>query len=174
MVTLARRPITAAGQIGTVCTVLSKPGNSFQNLRGTFLQPNAVAFLKRTMMEPLSVVTAMHKAPRFGSSDSIARLMSLVEDEKNDYIRGVKCFSFFLMVLLFIWVLVLIVLKYSKNAGCANGGNIIDILELRKTPRDQRPRSKVLIYRARRLQVAFGLCAMGIPIASVLFCKYGL
>jgi len=79
------------------------------------------------------------------------------------------------MMFLFVWGALLIYLKLSKtDLGCASGGGVIDIAELRKIPRDQRPLSKTMAHRAWRLQAVFLLCGLGIPVATMMFLKNGL
>jgi hypothetical protein len=145
----------------------------------------------------------MHHAPRFGHSAKIAFLASPYQSEQYDYINGVSrvesnqvrlkrsqriyvsshriepfqvlSFAFLLFMLFFMWGVLLLCFKClgSEKAGCAAGGNVLDVQEIRQDPH-MKLKLKRIILRSWRVQVTFFLTAFFIPISSGLFLVKGL
>ena len=101
-------------------------------------------------------------------------LASRNADEQNDYVRGVMCFSFFIFFILFVWGAILVALKCMgpSRVGCAAGGDVLDIAVLRK--QYQRPERKAIEKRSWRVQSAFLVAALLVPVMSLLFLNKGL
>jgi len=82
---------------------------------------------------------------------------------------------FFLFMILFMWGVLLLGFKClgHERVGCAAGGSILDVEEMRHDP-ILKPRLRAIIQRSWRIQVAFFLTAFLIPIASGFFLVKGL
>jgi hypothetical protein len=101
-------------------------------------------------------------------------LASTNENEQNDYIRGVQMFAFFNIFLLFLWSVVLIVLRIMgpSRVGCAAGGNVLHVPVLRK--KYDRGTRKAIEKRSWRVQTTFLMASMLIFLMAGLFLNKGL
>ena len=112
---------------------------------------------------------------RFGHSNRISKLASFHRGEQEDYVRGILGFCLFLCIIFYLWMLVMVVLKFAfpKYAGCAGGGKTVDVAALRKArvPRHIRRRQ---IIRSWRVQWTFLIASVGIPIMTLLMARNGL
>lgn len=61
----------------------------------------------------------------------------------------------------------------DERAGCAAGGNVLDIKEIRGDPK-LKPKARKIIQRSWKVQSTFLIVAFLIPIASGLFMVKGL
>ena len=89
--------------------------------------------------------------------------------------RGILSFCVFLSLVFYVWVVTMMVLKFvvPNYAGCATGGNIVDVGALRKAriPREIRRRR---ILRSWRVQWTFLVASIAIPITTLLMTRNGL
>jgi hypothetical protein len=120
-------------------------------------------------------VNVVHNFPRFGHGDDISSLASIHRVDSEDYIRGMLSFCCFMLIAIYIWISVLLILKAALPhfVGCAAGGGILDVAQLRK---DKLPRAKRKrrILRAWRVQWAFLLASILIPITTLVMTRNGL
>jgi hypothetical protein len=123
-----------------------------------------------------AVVKSLHGLPRFGHPDSFSSLLSSEEAERKEYTDGVIAFGVVLGVLAFVWCLVLLVLKYNlteKRVGCAAGGCVQDVNEMRNNKLTRQARKK-RILRNWRTQMVLLACTVLIPALSFLLVNHGL
>ena len=89
--------------------------------------------------------------------------------------RGILGFCLFLCIVFYLWLLVMMVLKFAfpQHTGCAGGGKTVDVAALRKSrvPRHIRRRQ---IIRSWRVQWTFLVASVGIPIMTLLMARNGL
>jgi len=73
--------------------------------------------------EEFSDVLDMHKFPRFGYSTEISNLVSLDLSTQDSYKNGIIISLTFFFVILIIWIIVLLILRYrgSYTVGCSAG-----------------------------------------------------
>jgi hypothetical protein len=120
-------------------------------------------------------VNVVHNFPRFGHGDEISSLASIHRVDSEDYIRGMLSFCCFLLTAIYIWLFVLVILKvaFPQFVGCAGGGQTLDVARLRKEklPRAKRRRR---IQRAWRVQWAFLVASIMIPVTSLIMTRNGL
>lgn len=116
----------------------------------------------------------MHSAPRFGHSADISLLASSNEGDQSDYVKGVKAFCLFNLILLVIWMVVLIVLKLlgPQKVGCAAGGRMLDWVDLKKEHGSSK--RKAIERRYWRIQTVFLIASSLLFVAAALFLSKGL
>jgi hypothetical protein len=122
------------------------------------------------------VVKSLHGLPRFGHPDNFSSLLSSEAAERKEYTDGIIAFGVFLAVFAFVWSLVLLVLKYTlkeKRVGCAAGGRVQDVTEMRNHKLTRSARKK-RILRNWRTQIFFIGCTVLIPTLSFLLVNHGL
>lgn len=147
----------------------------------TVLKTTTYIFDGKTMSTPSSesfeqsrFIAGIHNIPRFGHSNSIARIASVKRSEQEDYVRGLLAFVVFAAFTLYTCSVILTLFKtLLEPSNCAAGGSILDIAKLRKqkVPREERRRR---IVRSWRVQWAFLVLSIFIPILTVLMMRHGL
>jgi hypothetical protein len=123
-----------------------------------------------------AVVTSLRGLPRFGHPDSLSYVFSAEDSERKEYTNGVIAFGVALGVIAFVWCVVLLVLKYNlkeKRVGCAAGGSVQDVNEMRNNKMTRLARKK-RILRNWRTQMVFLACTVLIPTLSFLLINHGL
>jgi hypothetical protein len=122
------------------------------------------------------VVMSLHGMPRFGHPDNFSSLLSAESEERKEYTDGIIAFGVVLAVFAFLWAMALLVLKYTlkeKRVGCAAGGRVQDVTEMRNNKLTRSARKK-RILRNWRTQLVFLACTMLIPTLSFLLVNHGL
>jgi hypothetical protein len=91
------------------------------------------------------------------------------------HVFQIYSFAFLLFMIFFLWSVLLVCFKCmgDERAGCAAGGNVLDIKEIRGDP-NLKPKARKIIQRSWKVQSAFFIVAFLIPIASGLFLVKGL
>jgi hypothetical protein len=117
----------------------------------------------------------IHRIPRFGHSKSFALLAS--SETADDYKRGMVAFSIFIITMALIWAIVLLVLKFYYGlgrVGCAAGGEVIEVRELKKTYNLDKFERKERILRNWRVQTTcLVACVLLLPF-TILMLRLGL
>lgn len=112
---------------------------------------------------------------RFGHGKRSASLVSDSIEQKDSYKTGIISFTIFLACMVFVWSMILLVLKYyygQTRVGCAARGIPVDPSELRKQGVSRRERRK-RIHRAWRIQNVFLLLSATIPCITCLLVNHG-
>lgn len=82
-----------------------------------------------------------------------------------------------MICLLVIWLLILLILKVflgTEQIGCAAGGGIIDVNEIKKKKPELKGKIQDMVTRSWRIQAVFVLCGILLPAATGFFLKNGL
>jgi len=91
-------------------------------------------------------------------------------------VRGILSFCLFFIIVFYVWILVMMALKWAvpkSVAGWSAGGDTVDVGALRKArvPRMERRRR---IIRSWRIQWIFLMASIGIPITTLIMTRNGL
>lgn len=117
----------------------------------------------------------IRRIPRFGHSRNVALLTS--SETAEDYQDGVVAFSVCILTMALIWTIVLLVLKFYyglDRVGCAAGGEVIEVRELKKVYNLDKFERKERILRNWRVQTAcLVACVVLLPF-TILMLRLGL
>ncbi|KAG7338842.1 hypothetical protein IV203_012788 [Nitzschia inconspicua] len=178
---------TSINTMETMETILSTFTSSTSRLLVTLRMPSdrnetkdeTISMRDWFLYTPSSTVSTMHATPRFGHSNRVGLLASSHPNAPMDYAQGIKQFSlFYLVVPLILWVVLLFTFKYVyglRRVGCAAGGEVLDMYVLSKPPYSlSRKQRQKRVYRSWRLQSAFLLASVLIPVVSIVMMSIGL
>ena len=101
--------------------------------------------------------------------------------KENTFVKQIKfwalIFTIFISILFFVWILILLILKLYYGiirVGCAAGGTIVDILQLKKVYNLNKYERKVRIIRNWRIQTICLLSCISIIPFSITMIILGL